>query len=332
MQRLVKARLIVANHLVGEGERPGGTAEILAHHITRCLVRLFKVEDEAWVSPAPLVDSLVVVAHHHIVALGFVGAGRGNQVEDQVLGAVHILELVHQHTVITLLQARKDGGVADQHLPAQAQLIVKGDESARLLHTLQQLGKGQIPGCLGGCAGLLRLPALAHSGRNGRQVGIEQIALAATQPGEKIGAVQVVEFAHIRGLEAARLGQSRQQDRIGCALGLLKGRALEEGQQPRVISSAHRPQSQRVQRHHRHPATTALAAQTCAHFLFDRGIIGRGQNAFRRKNPLLHQPHNALLQRCSFARARHGKDQGRAIGMVNDCLLLRGKPHGHLAF
>ncbi len=103
LQLLGIALVVVANDRIGKGERPHRTAEIFAHHIGGRAIGCAKVEDKVRIRPAPLIDRLVVVAHHHIVAMG-----RSNQIEHQVLRQVDILKFVHHHAIITLLQLCED--------------------------------------------------------------------------------------------------------------------------------------------------------------------------------------------------------------------------------
>ena len=124
-QMLLLAARVVRHHGVGRRQDMARRAVVLlkTHHLGLGIV-LLKVEDVLDVGATPAVNRLVVVAHHHEVAvLGSQEVGNG------VLGLVGVLVLVHADLAEALL-------IAVQHLGMLGEQLVRTGEQVIEVHRI----------------------------------------------------------------------------------------------------------------------------------------------------------------------------------------------------
>ena len=124
-QVLLLAARVVRHYGVGRRQDMARRAVVLlkTHHLGLGVV-LLKVEDVLDVSAAPAVDGLVVVAHHHEVAV--LGC---QEVGDGVLGLVGVLILVHADLTEAFL-------IAVQHLGMLGEQLVRTGEQVIEVHRI----------------------------------------------------------------------------------------------------------------------------------------------------------------------------------------------------
>ena len=127
--------LVVGDDSVGGGEDIAHAAVVLLqlHHLGLGVVA-FEFQDVTQVGAAPGVDGLVVVAHHHDVAvLG------GEQLGDGVLGAVGVLVLVHHEIAEAVLVGLAHVLVVLQQQVAVQKKVVEIEGVGRAQALLQAL-------------------------------------------------------------------------------------------------------------------------------------------------------------------------------------------------
>ena len=118
-QRLADARGVLGDHAVGGVEDHLGRAVILLQPDQRGVRKIAgEFAHVAHVGPAPPVDRLVVVPHRADVAV------RTDQPDQLVLGAVGVLEFVHQHELEALAVVRQPVGMlAEERERVQEQVV-----------------------------------------------------------------------------------------------------------------------------------------------------------------------------------------------------------------
>ena len=76
--------------VIGQQQRHGRAAEVVADKIGLRAVALRKIENEFRAGIAPFIDGLVIVADGHVVTLRV-----SDQIENLRLRQIHILEFIH---------------------------------------------------------------------------------------------------------------------------------------------------------------------------------------------------------------------------------------------
>ena len=204
LRHLEAVGVVVLDQAVGRVEhRLRGAAILLQDDLPGVRVGAVERKDVAHRRPAEPEDGLVVVAHHHHVALA-----RGQQLHELELGVVGVLELVDQDVLVALLVAPQHVGPRPEEAEGLHDLVAEVDlAEARHQGLVLRVGPRQLEVLLGVQA------ALVVGGRGQ----------------EALREGQVLVGSHVLVLEAAPLAQDRLQVAGGIAEGpVVLERELEE--------------------------------------------------------------------------------------------------------
>ena len=295
---------VFLNHAVGRLDNGAGRTVILFEFENLCLGIVFlKPQDVFDARPAERIDALRVVAHHANVAPHV-----GQFLDNQVLGVVRILILVHQN-ILELLAVLLDnfGVVAQQDVHVEQQVVkVHGSVLPTLTH---------VVGIDFGQSGTLGPRIFGHQGVVG-SIGLGQHQVVLGQRNTGINLVGFILF--VGEFELSDDGF----DHIAAVGRVVDGKGLGEAEQCRLgpqdaaeerVKGTH-PQSP----HHLGRQDTG---HTVAHFA--SRFVGEGQgHDVAGRNALFQHMGDAHGQHARFAGACTGDNQRGAV-VVFDRTALR---------
>ncbi len=280
---------VVGHHGVGRGQDVArGAVVLLQLHHAGVGVVLLEVQDVLDVGAAPRVDGLVVVAHHHEVAVEL-----GQPLGDEVLHMVGVLVLVHRDLDEAPL-------VAGQHLGVPLEQEERVHEQVVEVHGVGHheaaLELGVDPGrLLGGGVGRLggHLVGVHHGVLGGTDLGTDHV------DGKLLGVD--VEVGH-DGLDQA----------LGVVV-VVDGEVGTVAQELGVVAQdAH---THGVERAHPHAAGAPgeQGAQALAHLR--GGLVGErdGQDLPGGHAEVGHHVRDAVREHAGLARAGAGEHEERAL-------------------
>ena len=281
---------VVSDHGVGRVQNIAHAAVVLLQlHHARLGVIALEFQDVAQIGATPRVNGLVVVAHHHDVAMS-----RGQKLRDGVLGAVGVLVLVHHDVAEPLL-------IGGPHI-----FVVLQQQVAVQQHVVEVHG-------VGGLEALLE-PRVHARGLLAHRVG---------GPGLEVGGhhqvvLRLRDAVHqrIHG-EALRVDVQAGHDVLVQALqivGIVDREALGEAE-PLGVGAQDAP-AHGVEGGHPHAAGPPAhqLPQTLAHL--GSGLVGEGdgEDLPGRRQVLLDDVGDAVGQHAGLAGAGAGQHQQRALG------------------
>ncbi len=316
--RLETLGIVLLDQAVGEVEDALPRAVVAAqHHGARRREGLEEAEQVLDPCAAEAVDALIIIAHH-----GDVAARTAEPLHHLELDVVGVLELVHQHVAVAVLDlALQPRPLAQQ---AQRQADLRSEVHASVLE--QQLlvgavGERLLALRLGAVAGLVvaRLRAQAF-GEGLVGLGRDVLVARAVEQRDQVAQVRVGvaerQVALERQLEQA-LAQEHQD--LG---GILDPQLRGEAQLHRVL--AHQPVAEGVEGRDGGADVAVGHQQVHARLHLDRGLVGEGERQDLLGARALggDQPGDALGDRLGLAGAGAGDDQQRTLAVGDGAELL----------
>ena len=298
-QMLVLARGVVGDHGVGGLEDVArGAVVLLEAHDLGLRVVLLEAQDVGDVGTAPGVDGLVVIAHHHEVAVG-----ARQQLADAVLHVVSVLVLVDADVAEALLVALEHLGMRGEQLEALDEQVVEVERvgaGEALLELAVDLCRLAQMGCLGMRLELVDVhePVLRIGDERADHVGREVLLVD-------------LEVVHDGADEALRIVIVVDRE-----VGAVADKVAVGAQH------AHAHGVERADPHAAH-AVAQQGLEAVAHL--GGGLVGEGdgEDAVGAHAEILDDVGDAVREHARLARTRAGEHEQRPLGGEHRLALLR---------